>query len=59
MRKIENLKTEGYNAEIAKVNPKGMYRVAYGRYKSKSEAIKLLYLLKNTLKKDAWYLIER
>ena len=59
MRKIENLKTEGYNAEIAKVNPKGMYRVAYGRFKSKSEAIKLLYLLKNTLKKDAWYLIER
>ncbi|MFQ3350999.1 MAG: hypothetical protein ACI914_000237 [Candidatus Marivariicella framensis] len=58
-RKIKTLKKEGYNAVLAEVNPKGMFRVAYGRFKSKDDAIKLLYLLKYTLKKDAWYLIER
>ena len=58
-RKIETLKKEGYNSTLAEINPKGMFRVAYGRFKSKNEAIKLLYFLKYTLKKDAWYLIER
>ena len=58
-RKIKALKKQGYNAALAEINPKGMFRVAYGRFKSKSEATKLLYLLKYTLKKDAWYLIER
>ena len=58
-RKIKVLKKQGYNAALAEINPKGMFRVAYGRFKSKDEATKLLYLLKYTLKKDAWYLIER
>ena len=58
-RKIKALKKQGYNAALAEINPKGMFRVAYGRFKSKGEATKLLYLLKYTLKKDAWYLIER
>ena len=58
-RKIKSLQKEGYSAALADINPKGMFRVAYGRFKSKKEAIKLLYLLKYTLKKDAWYLIER
>lgn len=58
-RKIEKLKREGYKAALAEINPKGMFRVAYGRFESKSEAIKLLYFLKYTLKKDAWYLIEK
>lgn len=58
-RKIKALKKQGYNAALAEINPKGMFRVAYGRFKSKGEATELLYLLKYTLKKDAWYLIER
>ena len=58
-RKIKTLKKAGYSAALADINPKGMFRVAYGRFRSKKDAIKLLYLLKYTLKKDAWYLIER
>ena len=57
--KVANLKAEGYPAALAEVNPKGLYRVAYGRYNSKKEAINMLYFLKYTLKEDAWYLEER
>lgn len=58
-RKIKSLKQQGYNAAIAELNPKGMFRVAYGRFYSKDEAIKLLYHLKYKLNKDAWYLVEK
>ena len=58
-RKIETLKKKGYASEMAEVNPEGMFRVAYGRFKSKKEAIKLLYSLKYVQKKDAWYLLEK
>ena len=57
--KVANLKAEGYPAALAEVNPKGLYRVAYGRYNSKKEAVNMLYFLKYTLKEDAWYLEER
>ena len=57
-RKMKSLIIEGYDAAIAEINPEGLFRVAYGRFKSKSTAIKLLYHLKYTLKKDAWFLIE-
>ena len=57
-RKMKSLIIEGYDAAIAEINPEGLFRVAYGRFKSKSKAIKLLYHLKYTLKKDAWFLIE-
>jgi len=57
--KVAVLETEGYPAALAKVNPDGLYRVAYGRYNSKKEAINMLYFLKNTLEEEAWYLEER
>ena len=57
--KVAKLKAEGYPAALAEINPKGLYRVAYGRYNSKKEAINMLYFLKYTLKEDAWYLEER
>tara|TARA_B110000444_G_scaffold15730_1_gene13578 strand:+ start:5402 stop:7549 length:2148 start_codon:yes stop_codon:yes gene_type:complete len=57
-RKIKSLISEGYDAAIAEINPEGLFRAAYGRFKSKSKAIKLLYHLKYTLKKEAWFLIE-
>ena len=58
--KIEALKEEGYEtAELAQVNPEGLYRASYGRFTTKKEAINLLYFLKYTLKEDAWYLEEK
>ena len=41
---------EGYeNAELAQVNPEGLYRASYGRFATKKEAINLLYFLKYLL----------
>ncbi|MDG1251346.1 MAG: SPOR domain-containing protein, partial [Flavobacteriaceae bacterium] len=57
--KLAILKAEGYPAALAELNPVGLYRVAYGRYNSKKEAINMLYFLKYTLEEEAWYLEER
>lgn len=58
-RVLADLKKQGYDAAFTAVNPEGMHRVAYGRFTSKREAIKLLYFIKYTLKEDAWYLEEK
>ena len=58
-KKVRQLIDEGYPAALAAVNPNGLYRVAYGRYDSKKEAINMLYFLKYTLEEDAWYLEEK
>lgn len=58
-KKVVDLKAEGYPAALAQINPEGLYRVAYGRYTSKKEAINMLYFLKYTLEEEAWYLEER
>jgi hypothetical protein len=58
-KKVVALEAEGYPAALAQVNPEGIYRVAYGRYTSKKEAINMLYFLKYTLEEEAWYLEER
>ena len=58
IRKIRNLKLEGFESSFTDLNPKGMFRVAYGRFKSKKEAMNLLYYVKYELGKEAWYLKE-
>ncbi|MEL0255842.1 MAG: SPOR domain-containing protein, partial [Burkholderiaceae bacterium] len=58
-KKVESLKSEGYPAELAQSNPDGLYRVAYGRYSTKKEAVNMLYFLKYTLEEEAWYLEEK
>lgn len=57
-RKLADLKSQGYSAAFAEVNPEGLHRVAYGRYTSKKEAMNLLYYIKYTLQEEAWYLVE-
>lgn len=57
-RKLANLQSEGFDAAFAEVNPEGLYRVAYGRFKSKREAFKLLSFIKYSLEEEAWYLAE-
>ena len=57
-KKVKKLIDEGYSAEIAESNSEGLHRAAFGRYKTKKEAINMLYFLKYTLKEDAWYLEE-
>ena len=57
-RKIKSLISEGYDASYTDINPKGLHRVAYGRFKSKNKAIELLYKLRYTSNKEVWFLIE-
>ncbi len=58
-KKRDQLIGEGYEAALAQMNPAGLYRVAYGRFTNKKEAINLLYFLKYTLEEEAWYLEEK
>ncbi len=55
----QDLISQGYSSEVISVNEDGLYRVAYSRFTSKREAINLLLFIRNDLKEDAWYLIER
>ena len=55
---LKKLKSEGFNASFAKNSPSGLFRVAYGRLKTKREAYQLLNFVKFTLELDAWYLVE-
>ena len=57
-KKLSALIEEGYNAEYSKSSPEGLYRIAYGRFESKKEALKLLNFIRYTLEEDAWYLEE-
>ena len=44
---------------FTEVNPEGLYRVAYGRFVSKREALNLHNYIRYALKEDAWFLVEK
>ena len=54
---LNYLLSTGYQASFTSINPKGLYRVAYARLKSRGEAAKMILNIKN-LGQDAWLLIE-
>ncbi len=55
---LSKLRSDGFDASFAKNSPSGLFRVAYGRLKTKREAYQLLNFIKFTLELDAWYLVE-
>ena len=55
---VNSLIKEGYKAVALPETEDGLFRVAYGRFTSKREAINLLVFLRDSLKEDAWFLIE-
>lgn len=57
-RKLAELKSEGYEAAYSEQSPDGLYRVAYGRFESKSEAFSMLRFVTQSLGEEAWYLVE-
>ena len=57
-RKLEELKSQGFEAAFAEPSPDGLIRVAYGRFESKREAYRLLSFIKYSLEEEAWYLVE-
>ena len=54
---LNNLIINGYQASYTSVNPKGLFRVAYARLKTRREAVDLISKIK-TSGQDAWLLIE-
>ena len=54
---LNTLIINGYQASYTSVNPKGLFRVAYARLKTRKEAAELILKIK-TNGQDAWLLIE-
>ena len=56
-RLLNTLIINGYQASYTSINPKGLFRVAYARLKTRKEAAELILKIK-TSGQDAWLLIE-
>ena len=56
-KQLNTLIINGYQASYTSINPKGLFRVAYARLKTRKEAVDLISKIKNS-GKDAWLLIE-
>ena len=54
---LNTLIGKGYQASYTSINPKGLFRVAYARLKTRKEAAELISKVKNS-GEDAWLLIE-
>ena len=54
---LNTLITNGYQASYTSINPRGLFRVAYARLKTRKEAAELILKIK-TSGQDAWLLIE-
>ena len=54
---LNNLIVNGYQASYTSINPKGLFRVAYARLKTRKEAADLISKIKSS-GQDAWLLIE-
>ena len=54
---LNTLIINGYQASYTSINPKGLFRVAYARLKTRKEAAELILKIK-TSGQDAWLLIE-
>ena len=54
---LNTLIINGYQASYTSLNPKGLFRVAYARLKTRKEAAELILKIKNS-GQDAWLLIE-
>ena len=58
-RLLKKLIADGFEAAFTEVNPEGLYRVAYGRFNTKREALNLHNYVRYALKEDAWFLVEK
>ena len=57
-KKLAQLQAEGFDAAFTEINPEGLHRVAYGRFRSKREALNLHNYIRFSLKEEVWYLEE-
>jgi len=57
-KKVEELKSLGYNARKIGVNKYGLHEVVYASYEDRLEAQKELFAIKKTHNQDAWLLVK-
>jgi hypothetical protein len=57
-RKVKQLLKKGFRAKIVNTNKWGLEQVAFGSYKTRSEAVENLKKIRETQAKDAWLLIK-
>ena len=57
-RKVQQLKTLGFNARILGVNKWGLTQVSFESYNNNIEARKGLFVIRQTIAQDAWLLIQ-
>ena len=57
-RKLQQLKTLGYNARFIGVNIYGLHQVVYESFVSRKEAEKALFEIRNSQDRAAWLLIK-
>jgi hypothetical protein len=59
IKKVNQLKEQGYNASILGVNKWGLTEVAFNSFSDRSDAINNLYKIQDTVSKDAWLLVKK
>ncbi|APY11049.1 sporulation protein [Seonamhaeicola sp. S2-3] len=59
IKKIKQLKAEGFKARKIGVNKYGLHEVVYGSYEDRLEALKALRAIKNTHNRNAWLLVKK
>lgn len=58
LKKIEQLKRKGFNAQIIGINKWGLTQVTFESYTTRKEATKHLAIIKKSIAKDAWLYIK-
>lgn len=58
-KKVRQLQSKGFNAEIVGVNKWGLTQVAFKSYETRKEAYADLSKIRKTVAKDAWLLVKR
>lgn len=58
LKKVQQLKTLGYNAQSIGTSAYGLYQVAYGSFSNENEALQTLNTVRKTHNTDAWLLIK-
>jgi len=58
VRKVNQLKEQGYNARILGINQWGLTQVSFDSYDDRNEAINSLHRLKKTESEDVWLLVQ-
>jgi nucleoid DNA-binding protein len=58
LKKVQQLKTKGYNAKSVGVNKYGLHQIAYGSFANVNEALTYLRKIKTTVSTDAWLFVD-